>query len=162
MNNVHFIGLLTKASMTDDPEVLAELREVIESREVDFVEYIGETLNLANDLRMTCNGIDSEIKRLESLKLEREVRAKNLHSLVQWTLEQLGQTEWFDDLHTVRIKRNPPKVQVDNEGLVPEEYRKVRIVESESIDKVAIMEALKNGVTVEGCRLVQEYRMEVK
>jgi len=162
VNNIHFIGLLTKASMTDDPEVLAELREVIESREVDFVEYIGETLNLANDLRITCNGIDSEIKRLEALKLEREVRAKSLESLVQWTLEQLGQTEWFNELHTVRLKRNPPKVQVDNEGLVPSEYRKTRIVESESIDKVAIMEALKNGVTVEGCRLVQDIRMEVK
>ena len=81
---------------------------------------------------------------------------------MQWTLEQLGQTEWFNELHTVRLKRNPPKVQVDNEGLVPSEYRKTRIVESESIDKVAIMEALKNGVTVEGCRLVQDIRMEVK
>ena len=162
MNNIHFIGLLTKASMTDDPEVLAELREVIESREVDFVEYIGETLNLANELRIANKGIEAEVHRLQSLQMEREVRIKSLESLVQWTLEQLGQTEWFNDLHTIRLKRNPPKVQVDNEGLVPEEYRKVRTVESESIDKVAIMEALKNGVTVEGCRLVQDIRMEVK
>ena len=162
MTHVDFIGLLTKASLTDDPLVLADINEAIESGSIDFVKYIGDTLRLCDELNMTQVGIDAEIKRLEALKLQREVRANNLRKLVQWVLEQMGETQWSDDLHTVLIKRNPPKVVVDNEALVPRAFIKEKVTVVEALDKVAIKDALQHGIPVDGCRLIQDMRMEVK
>ena len=162
MTGREFTRLLTKAATTDNPEVLAELTEAIESGEVDFMKHMTETLRLADELNMTIVGIDSEIKRLQVLKLEREVRVKRLHGYIQWTLEQVGESQWHDELHTVLIKRNPPKVVVENESLVPTEHRVIKTKTEESIDKNAIAEAIKNGVPVDGCKLIQELRMEIK
>lgn len=162
MTGKEFTRLLTKAATTDDPELLAQVTLAIEEGEVDFREHITDTLRLADELNMTIVGIDSEIKRLEVLKLEREARVKRLRGYVQWTLEQVGESQWHDELHTVLIKRNPPKVVIESEALVPSEYRKVTIKEVESIDKKAIAEAIKNGVPVDGCKLIQEFRMEIK
>lgn len=162
MNSHEFSKLLVRASTTDDPELLAQIRMAIEDGEVDFQEHIGETLRIADELTMTITGIDAEIERLQALRLEREVRVKSLHGYVQWTLEQVGQSAWHDTLHTIRIKRNPPKVVVESESLVPAEYRKVEVKTVESIDKKAIKQAIESGVPVDGCKLIQEYRMEIK
>ena len=162
MNRVHFIGLLNQAANTDDPEVLARLAEAIQEHEVDFVEYIGDTLRFIDEHRMSIVGIDAEIRRLENLKAEREARANRLESHIQWALEQIGQSDWSDDLHTVRLKRNPPKVVIESEALIPRTYIKETYKVIESIDKAAIKEALNNGIPVEGCKLVQDWRMEIK
>ena len=162
MNASEFSTLLHKASTTDDPEVLADINEAIESGAIDFREYIGETLRKCDELEQTQAGIDYEIKRLQALKMERQVRADNLRKMVQWTLEQVGESEWTDDLHTIRIKRNPWKVVIDSEALVPRAFIREVVKMVETIDKVAIKEALQAGVPVEGCRLIQDMRMEIK
>ena len=162
MNHVHLTGLLARVALTDDPEVLAELHEAIESGEVNFVDYISDTLRHCDELNMTLAGIDSEIERLNALKLERVLRAKRLHGYVQYALEQIGQTQWLDTLHTVLLKRNPPKVVIESEAIIPREYIREVITTTEKVDKVAIKEALTNGIPVEGCKLVQEWRMEIK
>ena len=162
MTRVHFTGLLAMASTTDDPEVLAELQTAIQDGEVNFTEYIGETLDAAHELKFTIPAIDAEIARLEALKLERETRAKSLERQVQWYLEQVGQSEWHDNLRTVRIKRNPPKVVIESEALLAPDYWKRTIKESLSVDKEKIKATLQQGIPVDGAKLVTEYRMEVK
>ena len=162
MTHVHFIGLLNKAAHTDDPEVLASLQSAVMDNEVDFVNYIGETLDLANELKMTLKGIEAEQKRLDNLHMERTQRIERLEKMVQWVLEQVGQTEWHNDLHTVRLKRNPPKVVIESEAMVPRAFIKETYEVKETIDKRAIKDALENGIPVEGCKLTQDWRLEVR
>lgn len=56
--------------------------------------------------------------------------------------------------------KNPPKVEILNEAEIPQEFRKLELVEK--IDKKGISAALKEGVDVPGAKLTQTERLEVR
>ena len=70
--------------------------------------------------------------------------------------------EIVTDLYTVKRRKNPPAVEIIDEVMIAEEFRRVQVVEKVSVDKKAIAELLKSGVPVEGATLKQTYRLEVK
>ena len=55
---------------------------------------------------------------------------------------------------------NPPKVEILNENELPQEYKKLELVET--IKKKEISKALKSGVYVPGAKLTQTERLEIK
>ena len=58
------------------------------------------------------------------------------------------------------IRKNPPKVVVDNEDALPWEFK--RIVEKTEIDRALIRDAIKAGVSVPGAHIEQTERVEIK
>jgi hypothetical protein len=67
------------------------------------------------------------------------------------------------DIH-VRLVKNPPAVQITELSLVPAEFKRTPAPEPppEPVpDKIAIAAALKGGLPVEGCTLIQSYRVSI-
>ena len=58
------------------------------------------------------------------------------------------------------IRKNPPRVVVDNEGALPWEFKR-EVVKTE-VDKALIRDALKQGLSVPGAHLEQSERVEIK
>lgn len=155
-------SLIDRLATTDDPDDLVALHEAAEEQYADFGQYVVRIIDKANDLEATSEAITAEIKRLQELKAAREARAERLRKVVTDYMIQVGTSEVFTDLYTVRLKRNPPAVEIQHEAIVPAEYRRTVIKETETIDKKAIAEALKLGLPVDGCALVTRYRLEIK
>jgi len=147
---------------TDDPEQIVEFEEAIEHNFDRFAEFTTGLLQRANELEGTVTAIDLEIERLEALKAQRNARAARFRDVIARYMAASELTEIVTDTFTVKLRRNPPSVEVEHEALVPKEYRVMKIVEKESIDKKAIADALKNGIPVDGCRLLTKTRLEVK
>lgn len=152
--------LASRAVASEDPEDTIAFMEAIEAAGAEFAEYCEDMLRLRDDLHMTIAGIDSEIKRLTNLKAEREAKAERISNALMAWLEMTGNTEVVTDLHTIRMRRNPPKVDIYDEAVVPSMFHVEQV--TTRIDKKAISEALKSGVPVDGCKLTQSYRLEVK
>ena len=58
------------------------------------------------------------------------------------------------------VKQNPCKVIIDDESVVPTEFKE--IISTIKISKTAIGEQLKAGIEIDGCRLERTHRLEIK
>lgn len=152
--------LISQLQHTDDPEVVAMFEDAVEEAGEHFREYVTMCLDLGADLSMSAEAIETEIERLQLLKAERKSRAQRIHDAVKRYMEMVGTSEIVTDLYTVKVRRNPPKVEITDELVIHKEYK--REVVEYKVDKKAIAEALKAGVVVDGARLVQTNRLEVK
>lgn len=58
------------------------------------------------------------------------------------------------------VRQNPPRVVIDDESQIPATYSKQKI--TLSVDKMAIKEAIKNGMDVPGAHLERDFKLEMK
>ena len=152
--------LISQLEHTDDPEIVAMFEDAIEEAGEHFRDYVVQCLDVCADLAMSVEAIETEIERLQLLKQERKSRCHRLQESVQRYMEMAGNTEIVTDLYTVKLRKNPPKVDITDELVIHKEYK--REVIEYKLDKKAIAEALKAGVVVDGARLIQTNRLEVK
>jgi enolase len=145
---------------TDDPEVVAMFEDAIEEAGENFREYIVQAMDIASNLKMSAEAIKLEQDRLHNLRNERLTRAERLENAVKRYMEMVDVKEVVTDLYTLKLRKNPPKVEILEEVVVPSEYKVEKV--SFTIDKKAIADALKNGVPVDGARLINTTRLEVK
>jgi hypothetical protein len=145
---------------TDDPEVVAMFEDAIEEAGENFREYIVQAMDIAANLKMSAEAIKLEQERLHNLRNERLTRAERLENAVKRYMEMVELKEVVTDLYTLKLRKNPPKVEILEEVVVPSEYKVEKL--SFTIDKKAIADALKNGVPVDGARLINTTRLEVK
>jgi len=156
------MALLDQLMTTDDPELIVQFEYEIADNYAHFQEFVTGLLQRSNELEGTIIAIDAEISRLEALKAQRRARSERMRAAVMRYMNDMDLTEIVTDVFTVKLRRNPPSVEVEHEALVPKEYRVIKTIEKESIDKKAIADALKNGIPVDGCRLLTKTRLEVK
>ena len=133
--------LTSQLQHTDDTEVVAMFEDAVEEAGEGFRDYVTTCLDLSADLSMSVEAIETEIERLQLLKAERKSRAQRLHDAVKRYMEMVKTSEIVTDLYTVKVRRNPPKVEITDELVIHKEYK--REVIEYKVDKKAIAEALK-------------------
>jgi len=102
--------------------------------------------------------IRSEIERLKNLLVNEEKKEENLKRLVMIGMKVAGIPKMDFGTFGAKIAKNPPRLEIDpNANLKP--YTKIEMVEK--VDKMAIKADLKEGKSVDGCRLVQEERIDI-
>ena len=99
----------------------------------------------------TIEAIKQEGQRLALIKKRLEARQNWLEQYTIQQMEKLDVTELKSGVHTLKLRTNPPSVKIDDEALIPAKY--IKIVQTQSIDKVGIKEAIKGGDVVLGARL---------
>jgi hypothetical protein len=62
----------------------------------------------------------------------------------------------------IALRNNPPSVVVDDPDAIPWEYQRQKPAPPPEVDKVAVKEALKSGITVPGARLVVGQSVTIK
>jgi chromatin segregation and condensation protein Rec8/ScpA/Scc1 (kleisin family) len=63
---------------------------------------------------------------------------------------------------SLTVKKNPPAVEILNPDMIPAQYLEIPEPPPPTISKKLIKEALSNGVEVDGARLTQSKRLEIK
>ena len=155
-------AIIDMLATTDDPDVIVEFVERLTELYGEFGEWAVMMLDRAADLEATVDSIDAEITRLRALKEQRTARADRFRNAIIRYMSETAVSEMLTDRFTVRLRKNPPAVEIKDEAIVPAEYRRTVIKETETVDKKAIGEALKHGIPVDGCSLVTRYRLDLK
>lgn len=97
--------------------------------------------------------LKAESNRLRDRAKMRNGQAKRLKKAVGAFLDFIGRQRIELPMVTAYMQRNPQSVVIEDEAKVPGEF--VEIVQTERINKKAILAALKEGRDVPGCRLHQ-------
>jgi hypothetical protein len=150
------------------------LQEIIETNpELDLakalVDFQGEFNTKALDLGMVYRNIiaeadvyESESKRLADKSKSLNKRAEGLRIYIEQQMELLGLESIKGDTFSVKFRKLPPLVIIENQDILPKEY--IRITpELKEPDKKKLLEDLASGIKVEGASLKTDRRkLEIK
>lgn len=148
------------ADMDFDAQTIADTLEASE-QQMALEEKVQGYEMVARNIEAPIAAIDAEIERLQALKATRQNRAKSLRMRVLKTMQELGIQKITCPLFEVSRRKNPARVVLFEESLVPAKFWKKPEVEL-TVDKKAIKEALEAGENVQGARLEPSERLQVK
>lgn len=137
-----------------DLDKLNMLDQDMKSRAVQIAAHI---LNKKAELLAVQGAIDAMQDRSDKL-FDKILYLNNYlkEQMLKCNLHEVTDHAEFE----IKVKNNPPKVQVLDQTIVPVEYMvKKEIV---SIDKNLLKEAINKGVNVPGVKLIQDTRLEIK
>lgn len=107
-----------------------------------------------------------QIKDAEKQMAERrkaiESRAASLSAYLLANMQHAGVTTIETPCFALRVKNNPAAVAIDDERMIPAEFMRQPVAPPAAPDKTAIKAALQKGIDVQGARLVQGQRIEIK
>jgi hypothetical protein len=133
---------------------MTELSLAFNDKAVSVAKYI---LNEESDIE----AIENEIKRLALLKDRKERKNGWLKTYLFSQMENLGLKDVKNEIVLIKIKNNPPSVVIEDESLIPDEYKRI-IPERKEIDKVKIKESWKKGIGVIGTRVENKQSLSIK
>jgi len=107
-----------------------------------------------------CEAISAEIERLQALKKARANKAEYLRGYIKTFMEMNNIKKQEFPTFSLTVAKNPPGVEITNEGLIPDKYKKEEIIIK--LDKIAIKADIQAGVAVEGAELTQKTSLRIK
>ncbi|MGE5650916.1 MAG: siphovirus Gp157 family protein [Bacillota bacterium] len=114
------------------------------------------------NLEATAEAIKTAEKQMADRRKSIENRAAHIRNYLQTCMEVAGVTKIECPHFALKIKKNPPSVDVFEPGLVPAEFMRQSEPPPPAPDKIAIKEAIKAGREVPGAMLVQDTKLEIK
>ena len=140
----------------DDSDLINKV-ELIEG------EFKSKSANVARYIR-NLEHLASGIKEVESNQRKRraalEKKIERLKEYLRINFEKTNTDKIESEDIIIAIYKNPEKVNVINEELIPDQYFILK--ENKVLDKDKIKESLKNGDKIPGCELIQEKRINIK
>ena len=134
-------------------EAIELMKHTVEEKSIAVASYI--------------KNLDAERKAIEEAKREMHIREKSLERRVEWltnylqsSMERCSISEIKSPYFGIRLKKCPVSVEIQDENIIPGDYKKIK--EVVSIDKLKIKEEILAGVIVPGAILKQNNRLEIK
>ena len=124
-----------------------ELALALKNKSTSIIGYV-------RNLDLTSEAIKNEIDRLTTMKKAIDNKNTKFKEYVKENMEKLDLQKIDTELGTLSIAKNPASVEIFDETLISDEYKKEKV--TVSIDKTSIKNALKAGKDVQGARLVED------
>jgi hypothetical protein len=150
-----------------------QILELLETGNADYSKALSDINTEFNDKVLDCGmvyrniQVEAEVYKTESKRLadkanSLEKRAEGLRVYVEQQMEQLGIDSIKGSTFTVKFRKLPPLVVIDNQDILPKEY--IRITpEIKEPDKKKLLEDLTSGIPVSGASLKTDRRkLEIK
>lgn len=147
-----FIDLFEKAedgelTQEEIQEQGNELALALQNKSTSIIAY-------TRNIESIVEAMKAEEKRISDNRKILENKVDKFKEYVKTNMEKLGLEKIQNELGTLAIRKNPASVEIFDEGLIAEEYKEEKI--TVTIDKTKIKNDLKNGISVQGARLVED------
>lgn len=146
--------------MADDPDVDAEVWfDTIEGLEGEIEDKADGYAKVITQLTADSLAIKDEEDRLYNRRKTIENRIRNMKDRLQQMMELTGKTKFKTPLFSFNIQNNPASVVIDDESKVPKRFW---IQQEPKLDKQAIKELLKDGITCDYAHLMQTQGLRIR
>lgn len=147
-------------NLPETGEMTNEQVQEYENLGIAMAEKQENTLKFYRRLELDEEMVDSELNRLKTLKAQINNKKTSVEKLIEYSMDKLELDELNFGSIKAKRKLNPPSVVLDESVQLPSEYTRQKIVIEP--DKSKIKEAIKSGIKVDGARLIQSTRIEIK
>ena len=160
------------AKLYELTEQYNNLMELIENPDIPQ-DMLVESLNTINDeldtkleniakiiksIEVDTKGLKEEEKRLANRRKAKENKISNLKEYVEGAMRSTGVFKVKGKVFTLAIQKNAPSVFIKDLERIPNEYFRVK----EEIDKVLLIQHLKEGQVIEGAELKQTESLRIR
>lgn len=137
-----------------------ETVSALEQCELSLTEKVGSIAEIIRQAEASAEICKAEEKRIAAIRKAREGKSEWLKNYLLSALQQADREEIAIGTRTVRLRKNPHAVCVDDESAIPAKYYTI-IPETKQLDKSRLAADLKSG-EVPGAHLTQGVRVEIK
>lgn len=133
--------------------------ENMDKLDVEFNEKVDNIACYIKDLNGLSESIASEIKALQERKKQNDAKAERLKGYITSSMQLRN----LNKLESVRNKlsfRKSISVMVEDESKIDEDLFTVKV--EKKLDKNKVKALLKEGIEVEGCKLVENTNLQIK
>ena len=141
----------------EDPSPAQE--QVIQRTIAEHVQKVDRFAQFLTHLDAQADLADAEIKRLTARKKTIQAHADRLKAHALRIMDEAGWEKLEGETSTLKIRLNPPAVNIIADDLVPAEFKTIR--QEVVIDKNAVKARLKAGGEVPGAMLTQGRKVVV-
>lgn len=140
----------------------AEAERILAELEGSLGDKLDRIAALRSNVSRSREAKAAEVERLRTAQ-ERDGRTlARLDALARSALHALGARRHQGAIHTIALRRNPARVVVDDETLIPPELQRV-VPERREPDRAAIAKSIRAGLPILGARLVEgDERIDVR
>lgn len=138
------------------------VQDTLESIEEVIEEKVSNGVYVIRNMESDVVAIDEEIKRLTERKARIQKGTERLKDYLLANMVVSGTKEVKNPLFTVKVAKNPPKVNVLNEADVPKQYMKETVKVTVAVNKTEISKLLKAGEVIPGVELIQTEKLTIK
>lgn len=142
----------------EDNEVNDYVNLALDNLDMEFEEKVENIVKFIKNMESDVKAIKEEKKRLNDKQKVLENRIERMKDYISDNMALLGKKKVKAGLFNVSIRKCPPSVLVEDLESIPELYKVIKY----DIDKVSIKEVLKNGGTIEGCKLESKESLSIK
>lgn len=144
-----------------DDETDLDTLEIALSQIEDNIELKAESMaKLVRGIDGDVAALKEEETRLAKRRKALENKQTNIKLFLENQLKTMGLDKVETPLFKVSIQNNPPSVNILDEDLIPEQYKKT--VTTTSLVKNDILKALKEGQVIEGAELKQGKSLRIR
>lgn len=154
--NQDYKELLDQMEQGIDPEVL---KDTMESIEASIDVKVDNTIGLIRSVEGDIETVEKEIKRLQTVKKQKQTFIHTLKTLLQDMLEYRDLKNYRTSTNYIYKRRNAPSVHIINEKLIDKSYF---IEQAPKLDKKALKEDVQNGADVPGAELRESESLVIK
>lgn len=147
------------ASQLEEGELTAELEAMLVINQEHLQEKSINYAKVIKNIEADSDAIDAEIKRLKAMKDAKDKAIDRMKLAVRDAMLVSGIDKIETSLFKLSLRRSEA-VEVVNVDQLP--LNLVTVKKTVSADKVKIKEAIKNGVTVEGAVLLENFTLQIK
>lgn len=146
--------------LAEDPEVEVDiLADTIEALDGEIEAKADGYGRVIKNLEADISGIHAEEARLARRRRAMESNLDHIKDALLWGMRECNKPSIKTDLFGFRIQKNPASVEIDPDAVIPDEYL---IPQEPKVDRQALKDALKAGEMLEGIRLVQTERVQIR
>ena len=136
-----------------------DLKDTLDGMDEQLSEKADGYGKVIRQMESDSDAIDAEIKRLQGRKKTIKSNIDRMKSFLKIAIEEAGKKEICGELFKFKIRKNPPKLEILNESLVPKEFR---IPQPDKIDKRAIMNEIRASGPVDWAEIVREESLQMR
>lgn len=155
MNSLYEITNALAVLQEKDVEEMSEEErvEIEKSLEELLKKKSGSVIQFIQNLQSNIDSLKNEENRLKEARKYLENRQEKFEEYVLKCMNNIDAKEIITDSGILKVRSNPLSVEIDNEELVPNKYKK-QVVETK-IDKNLIKDDFKNtGEMLDGVRYI--------
>lgn len=151
---------LNQVAYMMEEEGVEGLEGVLETIDLSFQQKAEGIIKLSHSKIAEAEAIENEIKRLKQRSDKLRKDGEWLHGYVEREMLNSNTPEIKSLLFKIKIGVNPPRVEITNQALLPEQYVRTSLVVAP--DKMLIKEELQKGKVIPGAELRQDMKLKVK
>jgi hypothetical protein len=147
------------AALLETEELTPELEEMLVINQEQLQAKAGNYAKVIANIQGDSDAIDAEIKRLKAMKDSKDRAVTRLKDAVKNAMMVSGIDKIESSLFKLSLRRSE-SVEVEVPEALPIDWqvKKVTI----TADKVAIKQAIKEGHSITGARIIENFSLQIK